>query len=320
MIRSSCLPLSHCWRWNVCARPGASPGRPASIPVWWVHSCLLVDIMPVASYFTLDSLSHLVGRVNPISYSTSSVHKALDMIDVYGCGSGGSANTKKTLGMALTPTTAPVAGPGGPYDGDAPTYVPPTTPGAVPRNRLKWLRPQDAVGRVLGVNAGPAANPTADWAQIEASFFTQLRLWQRHQLSRDGALYILSTHVFSRTWFLARYRPPSPQLVKRLDSAAVKYFWKRSLGDSGAGMALAAFRVGHRVKRSMLAMDHQLGGVLWFRTEHILCAVHAGMVITWMAPIAPNMRMGEARWQTTGHVAICAALHARIPRRSYCSP
>ena len=71
--------------------------------------------------------------------------------------------------------------------------------------------------------AGPAANPTADWAQIEASLFTQLRLWQRHQLSRDGALYILSTHVFSRTWFLARYRPPSPQvLVKRLDSAAVK--------------------------------------------------------------------------------------------------
>ena len=210
--------------------------------------------------------------------------------------------------MTLTPTTAPVAGPGGSYDDDAPTYVPPTTPGAIPRNRLKWLRPQDAVGRVLGVNAGPAANPTADWAQIEASFFTQLRLWQRHQLSRDGALYILSTHVFSRTWFLARYRPPSPQLVKRLDSAAVKYFWKRSLGDSGAGMALAAFRVGHRVKRSMLAMDHQLGGVLWFRTEHILCAVHAGMVITWMAPIAPNMRMGEARWQTTGHVAICAAL------------
>ena len=99
------------------------------------------------------------------------------------------------------------------------------------------------LGVLLGVNAGPAANPTADWAQIEASFFTQLRLWQRHQLSRDGALYILSTHVFSRTWFLARYRPPSPQLVKRLDSAAVKYFWKRSLGDSGAGVALAAFRV-----------------------------------------------------------------------------
>ena len=159
--------------------------------------------------------------------------------------------------------------------------------------------------------AGPAANPTADWAQIEASLFTQLRLWQRHQLSRDGALYILSTHVFSRTWFLARYRPPSPQLVKRLDSAAVKHFWKRSLGDSGAGIALAAFRVGHRVKRSMLAMDHQHGGVLWFRTGHILCAVHAGMVITWMAPIAPNTcttRTGEARWQTTGHVAICAAL------------
>ena len=84
---------------------------------------------------------------------------------------------------------------GGSYGDDAPTYVPPTTPRAIPRNRLKWLRPQDAVGRVLGVNAGPAANPTADWAQIEASLFTQLRLWQRHQLSRDGALYILSTHV-----------------------------------------------------------------------------------------------------------------------------
>ena len=39
------------------ARPGASPGRPGSIPVRWVHSCLLVDIMPVASYFTLDSLA-----------------------------------------------------------------------------------------------------------------------------------------------------------------------------------------------------------------------------------------------------------------------
>ena len=59
---------------------------------------------------------------------------------------------------------------GGSYGDDAPTYVPPTTPRAIPRNRLKWLRPQDAVGRVLGVNAGPAANPTADWAQIEASF------------------------------------------------------------------------------------------------------------------------------------------------------
>ena len=80
------------------------------------------------------------------------------------------------------------------------------------------------------------------------------------------------------------------------------------MGDSGAGMALAAFRVGHRVKRPMLAMDRQHGGVLWFRTEHILCPVHAGMVIAWMAPIALNTRMGEARWQTTRHVAICAAL------------
>ena len=55
--------------------------------------------------------------------TTSSVHKALDMVDVYGCGSGGSADTKKTLGMTLTPTTAPAAGPGGSYDDDAPTYV-----------------------------------------------------------------------------------------------------------------------------------------------------------------------------------------------------
>ena len=39
---------------------------------------------------------------------------------------------------------------------------------------------------IAAFNAGPAANPTADWAQIEASFFSQLRLWQRHQLSRDG--------------------------------------------------------------------------------------------------------------------------------------
>ena len=32
------------------------------------------------------------------------------------------------------------------------------------------------------------------------------------------------------------------------------------------------------------------------------------MVITWMAPVAPNTRAGEARWQTTGHMAICEAL------------
>jgi len=36
--------------------------------------------------------------------------------------------------------------------------------------------------------------------------------------------------------------------------------------------------------------------------------VVAWMVVAWMAPIAPNADDGEARWQTTGQAAICAAL------------
>jgi hypothetical protein len=241
--------------------------------------------------------------------SDGSVHAAMDAIDVYACGSGGAANVKKTLGMTLTPQQRACPGPGGTYAGDVPTYVPPgAPPDTEPRSRLRWLRPNEAVGRVLGINAGPAATPGADWDVVETAFFTQIRIWQQHNLSRDGAQYVLSTYVFSRTWFLGRFRPPTKEMTQRLDRAATLYYWKRSLSDTAPGQPLRRFRVGHRVKRAELAMDRHHGGIGWFLTEHIFTAMHAGMVVQWMYPAYYNTRDGGARWQTSGRAAITLAL------------
>eukprot|EP01046_Picozoa_sp_COSAG06_P091079 COSAG06_NODE_37376_length_436_cov_0.504451_1_plen_88_part_10 len=87
-------------------------------------------------------------------------------------------------------------------------------------------------------------------------------MWQRHRLSRDGRLYQIGTNIFSRTWFLARYRPPPRTLEHRLDAAAVKYYWTGSIGkDNGPGSELKRFRVAHRVKRDMLSHDRAHGGM-----------------------------------------------------------
>lgn len=240
---------------------------------------------------------------------TASVHPALDAIDVYSCGSGGAANLSKTLGMTLTPHTAPATpGPGGGYLGDTPTYIPPGTQGQTPRNRLRWLRPSESVGRVLGVNAGPAASPKDDWCEVEGAFFTQLRMWSRHRLSRDGRIYVIGTHIFSRTWFLGRYRPPPPQVQRRMDAAAVKYYWKGRVGEGGPGDELRAFKVGPRASRHSLTMSRPHGGVAWFRTEHIFTAIHAGMIVQWMHPVGANAEVEEQRWQTTGRTVITQVL------------
>ena len=134
-------------------------------------------------------------------------------------------------------------------------------------------------------------------------------MWQRHRLSRDGRLYQIGTNIFSRTWFLARYRPPPRTLEHRLDAAAVKYYWTGSIGkDNGPGSELKRFRVAHRVKRDMLSHDRAHGGMHWFRTRHIICATHADMMVRWMAPVGANATEGAARWQTTGRAVIRSVL------------
>ena len=122
--------------------------------------------------------------------------------------------------------------------------------------------------------------------------------------TQEGALYAIGTRVLSRTWFLARYRPATQRTMKLIDAANIKYFWKRSLGDAGQDSELTAFKVGHRVARDMLAMDRQHGGKLWFRMSDIVDAMHAGMTVSWWAPVAANAGASEAAWQATGRAVI----------------
>ena len=239
---------------------------------------------------------------------TRSVPPAKDTTDMFRCGSGGAGNAIKSESMTLTDGGLDIPGPGGCFRGEQPTYVPPGSPaGTPPSARTTWLRKGERNAKLLGVYQGPDARPSEDWDAVLAAFITNIRIWARHGLFRTGRQYVLGTHIYSRTWFLGKYRPPSARHMDIMDAAGRKFYWKNGLGDAGPQSPLTAFRTGNRVSRAGMAMDYEHGGRQMFHPMVIFTAMHAGIVRGYMTPVECNTRPegDQMHWQVTGLSIVC---------------
>jgi hypothetical protein len=248
---------------------------------------------------------------------TRSRHTAMDCVDVFECASGGAANISKTCGMTLTPSVAPAPWDAAIYQGEQPTWRPEWDPAGPPRFRCVWLRPDEAAARALGVSTGPAANPKHDWEELNSKVFAQVEQWQRMRLSAysmDERQHILSTYVLSNVWFTAYYRPPDEATVATLDAMQTKILWKSSLHNDDTRVdqfsPLRHFRVGHRLKRASLQMDHHHGGKRFFTVRLVTRAIAASCVLQVLYPHDANMPdHGDVMsWQATGLSSIRSAL------------
>ena len=198
------------------------------------------------------------------------LHLVLDLLDIYCAGTAQSSNASKTMAFGIGRYAT--------VDACWETH-----------NRVVWRKPADACGPVLGIVLGPAANPSDQWAKVSSAMFTNIRRWHRHTVAYRGRTELLSTYVWSKSWFLGSFFAPSAKLLGTLEAASRQFIWKGAITNGTTPLSSA--KLLHHSSRHAPERLHNIiehGGLDWVPASVRFMAIHAMWIVHLLTPRRHN--------------------------------